>query len=94
MNNQFLTGGMIGFNFTFVRVLMIIYNRYLGSESDVSVLMRGAHLIFKLARSEPLRSQLEFHDENWNKGDYLWVGDQDPNKVRSASHPSFFVATR
>ena len=68
---------MIRFNFLFFEGSHG-QNRYLGSERDVSILMRGAHLILKLARSE---SQLEFRDGNSDKSDYFWIGDQDPDKV-------------
>lgn len=55
--------------------------RYLSSESDINLLIRGIRLILKLAHSEPLKSQLEFRYGNTNKKDYFWICDQDPDKV-------------
>ena len=57
--------------------------RYLSSESDINLLIRGVRLILKIAYSEPLKSQLEFHYGNTDKKDYFWLCDQEENKVGS-----------
>ncbi|EMD36325.1 hypothetical protein CERSUDRAFT_84404 [Gelatoporia subvermispora B] len=60
----------------------VIDANYLASENDVNVLARGARLIMRLTRMEPLAELLEFKlvaDESGE--DVFWPGNTDPDEV-------------
>lgn len=55
--------------------------RYLSSENDMNVLVRGVRLILKLAHTDPVASKLALRHHGINASSPWWPGVADPNQV-------------
>lgn len=55
--------------------------RYLSTESDMNVLVRGVRLILKLAHTDPVASKVDLKPRGISTSSPWWPGVADPNKV-------------
>ena len=58
---------------------------FLAEQSDLNMLIRSVRLLLHLARTPPLSEALDLRNEPTKPkdADYYWIGDADPDKVRS-----------
>nr|VWO94919.1 Alcohol oxidase [Ganoderma boninense] len=55
--------------------------RYLSTESDMNVLVRGVRLIWKLAHTDPIASKVYLKSHGISTSSPWWFGIADPNKI-------------
>ncbi len=57
------------------------YGRYLSTESDMNVLVRGVRVLLKLAHTDPVASKIDLKPHGISTSSPWWPGVADSNKV-------------
>ncbi|KAI9435467.1 GMC oxidoreductase [Lactarius indigo] len=62
---------------------------FFSSENDMNLLVRGVRFSMRIGRAERVKGVLEPKADSVDKEDFFYMGDADPDRVRTQSHHPF-----
>ena len=67
-------------------VLTFDPNSFFSSENDMNVLVRGVRFSMRIGRTERVKGVLAPKADSADMKDFFYMGDADPDRVRTQSH--------